>query len=221
MHAGRQAILLTGFGAFPGVPSNASAVLVPRLAAAAAQRLAGFTVHGAILPTQWRDGPHRLSRLLEDLEPALALHFGVSPRTEGFAIEMRGRNIRSATNDALGEAPVAACIAEHGPEFLAATLPIHFIVARLRQRGLPARVSRDAGSYLCNALLYHSLSHARRRPGVLRAGFIHIPDALAPRGAVPIRRGRSGCRLSLDQAIEGGLEIIAASLGRQALRLPA
>ena len=31
------------------------------------------------------------------------------------------------------------------------------IVARLRRRGIPAFVSRDAGAYLCNAALYHSL----------------------------------------------------------------
>ncbi len=214
MHARRQTILLTGFGAFPGVPSNASAELVQRLAAAAARRLAGYTVIGCILPTQWRDGPRRLATLLETLDPVLILHFGVSPRAEGFAVELRGRNFCSQTADALGEKPLSHCIAEGGPEFLPATLPVHHVVTTLRRRGLPARVSRDAGVYLCNALLYHSLAYARVRGEAGRTGFVHIPDALTWRGSGLRRRSRSGCRLSLDQAIEGGLEIIAASLGR-------
>lgn len=221
MHTRRQSILLTGFGPFPGIATNASAELVGRLAASAGKRLAGYTVHGAILPTEWRDGPLRLTRLLDELEPVLALHFGVSSHTDGFAIEMRGRNACSSSPDAVGEHPHSSLVLEHGPDSLPATLPVHHIVARLRRKGLPARVSRDAGGYLCNALLYHSLTHARRHPGGWRAGFIHIPDGLAPRGAASGRRSRSGCRMSLDDAVEGSLEIIAASLGRPDLPLPA
>lgn len=219
MHARRQTILLTGFGAFPGVPTNASAELVSRLAATATRRLAGYTVIGSILPTQWRDAPYYLMDLLESLDPTLVLHFGVSSRTAGFAVEVRGRNTCSQTVDALGEGPASSCVAAGGPEFLAATLPVQHIVTRLRRRGLPAQVSRDAGGYVCNALLYHSLQDARWRRGSRRTGFVHIPDALATRGGGPRRRSRSGSRLSLDEAVEGGLEIIAASLGRPALLL--
>lgn len=223
MHTRRQTILLTGFGPFPGIPTNASAELVPRLASAA-RRLPGYEVHAHILPTEWRDGPQKLARLLDELEPALALHFGVSSQTDGFAIELRGRNACTHSPDAAGEHPAAAHLHEHGPESLPATLPVHHIVARLRRKGLPARISHDAGGYLCNALLYHSLTQARRhahRPaGGWRAGFVHIPDALVPRGAAAGRRSRSGCRMTLDEAVEGGLEIIAASLGRPDLPLP-
>ena len=221
MHTRRQSILLTGFGPFPGIPTNASAELVGRLVAVADKRLAGYAVHGEILPTEWREGPLRLTRLLETIEPVLALHFGVSSQTDGFAIEMRGRNACSASPDALGEQPLSRLVLEHGPDSLAATLPVHHIVARLRRKGLPARVSRDAGGYLCNTLLYHSLTHARSHPGGWRAGFIHIPDALVPRAGASGRRSLSGCRMSLDDAVEGGLEIIAASLGRPDLPRPA
>lgn len=225
MHSRRQTILLTGFGPFPGISTNASAEMVPRLASAAGKRMTGFDVRAEILPTEWRDGPARLTRLLSEFEPVLALHFGVSSRTEGFAIEMRGRNACAASPDAAGDKPASERIHEHGPDTLPATLPVHHIVARLRRSGLPARISHDAGDYLCNALLYHSLMlaqrHAQSPIGGWRAGFIHIPDAIVPRAGAGGRRSRSGCRLTLDQAIEGGLEIIAASLGRADLPLPA
>lgn len=213
MHARRQTVLITGFGPFPGVPTNASAELVPALAKASVRRLAGFNVAAAILPTEWRSGASLLLDLLGDIRPVLVLHFGVSPRTEGFAVELRGRNACSPTKDALGEEPIAACIASNGPDYLSATLPVHHIVERLRRRGLPALLSRDAGGYLCNYLLYHSLAYARRQPAAMRAGFVHIPDALSMRAGTS-RRVRSQPRMDMAQAVEGGLEIIAASLGR-------
>jgi pyrrolidone-carboxylate peptidase len=71
-------------------------------------------------------------------------------------------------------------------------------------------VSRDAGGYLCNATLYHSLGCARERPGC-RVGFIHIPAILGRPGAA--NRGRVGGRtLTREQAHAGGLEILAACL---------
>jgi pyroglutamyl-peptidase len=93
------------------------------------------------------------------------------------------------------------------------SLPVQHIVARLRVRGIPAFVSRDAGGYLCNATLYHSLGRAREAPG-RRVGFIHIPATLGRSGAA--NRGRVGaCRLTWEQASAGGLEILAACLGVQ------
>jgi pyroglutamyl-peptidase len=75
-------------------------------------------------------------------------------------------------------------------------------------------VSRDAGGYLCNATLYHSLGCAREAPG-RRVGFIHIPATLGRPGAA--NRGRVGAsRLSWEQAQAGGLEILAACLGQHA-----
>ena len=213
MHVRRQVILLTGFGPFPGVPTNASAELVPMLARAAQARLCGFRVVAAILPTEWRSGPGRLFDVLDEVRPTLALHFGVSSRTPGFTLEMRGRNICTSTKDALGEQPLSTCIAENGPEFLPATLPTPQIVMRLRRLGLPASLSRDAGTYLCNALLYQSLDYARRHAPDMRAGFVHIPDTLAPRG-MAVRRIRAACQLGADEAVAGGLEILAAALGR-------
>ena len=106
--------------------------------------------------------------------------------------------------------PPGVAVREGGPEFMAATLPVRHIVARLRRRGIPAFVSRDAGGYLCNATLYHSLGCARERPGC-RVGFIHIPATLGRPGAA--NRGRVGGRtLTWEQAHAGGLEILAACL---------
>jgi pyroglutamyl-peptidase len=214
MRNDRPSILITGFGPFPGHPCNASSVLAERLAAAAAPRLPRYTIRAETLPTEWQAGPGRLAQLIGSFEPAIALHFGISRRAKGFVVETRARNIAARSPDAIGALPAEACISKQDPAVLASTWPASRIVARLRRIGLPAVLSHDAGSYLCNAVLYRSLAEARSMgPAALtRRGFVHIPSGLTGRD----RDGRlptPACQLDWNSAILGGLEILAACLG--------
>ena len=93
--------------------------------------------------------------------------------------------------------------------------PAAHIVERLRRRGIPATLSRDAGQYICNALLYRTQEIAREADNVPRSGFIHLPaDLVNERN--PALGPAVGCRLTWRQVVEGGLEIIAATLGQSA-----
>ena len=209
--AARTTVLITGFGPFPGVPVNATMRLLPELGRVAPKLFPDVRFVLEVLPTEWAAGPRRLERLLADVAPDLALHFGVSSRARGFEIEARARNVCTQAPDAAGALPVGTAIRDGGAEFMAASLPVQHIVARLRRRGIPAFVSRDAGGYLCNATLYHSLGCAREAPG-RRVGFIHIPAALGRTGGG--NRRRFGVRtLTWEQAHAGGLEVLAACLG--------
>ncbi len=44
---------------------------------------------------------------------------------------------------------------------------------------LPARLSANAGDYLCNYLYWHALEAAKRPGGPIRAVFIHVPPVAA------------------------------------------
>jgi pyroglutamyl-peptidase len=205
-------VLLTSFAPFPGVPVNATQRLVPELADRAKRRFPGVRVFAAQLPTEWQAAPRQLDVLSQEVHPHLLLHFGVSARARGFEIEQRGRNRCALEADAVGALPTSPAVREGGPEVLRVTLPLSHIVAHLRRRSIPAYLSRDAGGYLCNATLYTSLEAARSSPG-RRVGFIHVPTGLAQPGTG--MRGLPGaCPLTWAQAIEGGLEILAACLNR-------
>jgi pyroglutamyl-peptidase len=207
----RATILLTGFGPFPGVPDNASAALVPKLAHLVARRFRAHRVVARILPTEWDAVPDRLAAHYARERPCLGLHFGVSERATGFVIETLARNVRAASPDAAGAMPRAACVVEKGPESLATTLPTDEIVARLAALGLPASLSNDAGAYLCNTALYTALALAGEGRTAPAIGFVHIPVSLERRGnGTPVR----GRRLDWEGALAGGLEIIRACLGR-------
>lgn len=213
MHHNRPTLLLTGFGPFPNVPTNATAVLVPRIAEAAARAFPGLRIEYRILPTEWAAGLGMAGDLYRTLQPVAALHFGVSGRATGFEIEARGRNVCAPSQDAAGYLPNGTRVSPWGPEYLSSTLPAAHIVDRLRRRGIPAMISRDAGRYLCNALLYHTQEVARARDLPTRSGFIHLPASLVNErtsGRGPLGR----CRLEWRDVVQGGLEVIAATMAQ-------
>lgn len=213
MSTSRPVVLLTGFGPFPTVAANASAVLVPRIAELARRALPGITVIEQILPTEWAASLALIDELAGRHRPEVAIHFGVSSRAEGFEIETRARNVCTQSADASGALPDGPCVSPGGMEALPASLPASLIVERLRRRRLPARISRDAGGYLCNAVLYRSLENSRAYGTPGRSGFIHLPSDLVserrPWSEPPANR-----RLDWDGVIAGGVEILGAALGR-------
>jgi pyroglutamyl-peptidase len=201
----RSTILLTGFGPFPGVENNASALLATKLAHLVARRFPGHRVVARVLPTEWDAGPAYLARVYAREHPALALHFGVSQRAVGFVIETTARNLQNLEADGKGMKPSRTCVIDGGPETIACRVPAGEIVSRLTALGLAAVTSEDAGAYLCNAVYYRALALAADGGWETRIGFVHVPanlgDALA-------------CPISWQGALDGGLEIVRACLGR-------
>ncbi len=223
-------ILLTGFGPFPGVPRNMSAELVTALADAVAPLFPNLAITAAILPTNWRQAPTGLFKLLNEQRPDLALHFGVADGATGFAIETRARNLTCEQHDDAGELPALDCLQVGGPRALSVDFDAELLAAQLRSNDIAARSSDDAGAYLCNAVLYQSLLFAKDHAPAMIAGFIHIPDQLdgapAPgatrssvtRPTAALNTSCDQCRdaakpaLSWEAALAGGSAIIASLL---------
>jgi pyroglutamyl-peptidase len=206
-------VLLTAFGPFPGVPVNATMRLVPELAERAALAFPDARFVTEMLATEWVGAPRHLAAVIADVQPDLILHFGVSSRARGFEIEQRAHNACRPMPDAAGLMPRSSVVRNGGADVLRTTLPVPHLVLALKRRGIPGYASRDAGAYLCNAVLYHSLQIIADAGRDCRVGFVHVPASLARPGGP--NRGRSGaCPLTWPQAVEGGLEIIAGCLGR-------
>lgn len=205
----RTTILLTGFGPFPGIADNATQHLVPRLAEAARRRFPRHTVHAEILPTEWQAGPHRLVAITEAVQPGIALHFGVSEKATGFVLEARGLNHCRQSPDAAGCLPEAAHVIAGAVHEHATSLAVETALARLAMLGLPASVSNDAGGYLCNAVLYRSLTLHAHTAGAI-VGFVHVPAHIGDASNAP---------LSWPQAERGALEIVVTAVQQQRGRL--
>jgi pyroglutamyl-peptidase len=201
-------ILLTGFGPFPGVVVNASAALVARVAISARRRWPEVVFHTATLPTEWARGPKRARMIIARTQPDIILHFGVSGRASGFVIETRSANQCVAEADGAGHLPPLALLETDGPKLRRVTLPVADIVARLKLAALPVSTSDDAGSYLCNAVLFQSLGLTEGTASCM-AGFIHIPATLA---ADTLDLAKTDRALTVGQALTGSLDILAVCL---------
>ena len=100
---------------------------------------------------------------------------GQAARRGVVCVERFARNRPSATApDNRGRSAQSAA---DGPDALETTAPARAIARAIRGPGIAARVSTDAGDYVCNHLYYGAL---RRLAGAARpipAVFIHLPAA--------------------------------------------
>ena len=191
----RSTVLLTGFGPFPGVPVNISARLARRVAREARIIFPHVRFVETELPTEWEQAPRLVAELHEVHRPILALHFGVASASRSIRLESEAANACRNAPDASGALPVCSRLLPDGPAVRASTLPVSDIVAGLNAKGYHSSVSNDAGGYICNAVLYHSLGEASEG---CQAGFVHVPADLTD--------------LQLGEAAAAALEIIKITL---------
>ena len=175
-------VLITGFGPFPGAPFNPSAALANALARRRRPALAGIERVVHIFATTYASIDRDLPKLLAQ-KPDIVLMFGVAGRRHQLCIETRARNAVSLLfPDAGGHRPRHGVINLRGPAALAGNAPF----ARLASAAGPkARLSRDAGRYLCNYVYWRALEHMRGGGPLVQ--FVHIP----PVSIKPRRRRRS------------------------------
>ena len=209
----RPRVLVTGFGPFPGVPENVTSSLVPDLAGRAREAFPASNVRSGLLPTEWQGAPETLHALLAEFRPSIVILFGVSGQARGFEVEAVARNRVSLSADAIGMEPLSARLDPVGAEQIAVRFPVARVVARLRQRRLPARISRDAGSYLCNATLHHLLGRQDLPETPRIAGFVHVPSDLR-RAAEAVQRRAQPFGLTYENTLAGMLDVLAVCLGQ-------
>ena len=197
-------LLITGFGSFPGIATNPSEALITRLRAVPPPVPEGTTCAFHVLPVTWAMLDTELAALHRDHAPHAIMHFGVAGRRRLISVETRARNAATTVNtDAAGHIRNAARLQSDGPDSRRATLNAAPLLAALDGAGLPARRSRDAGDYLCNATLWASLAAG------FAATFIHVPQT----------GDKSG--LSLDDLERGARALIATMAAQAVLLSPA
>jgi pyrrolidone-carboxylate peptidase len=148
----RKRILVYGFGPYRTFSDNITARIVARL-----PRQAGLTKR--VFPVRFhrRQFVDALMRCI----PEIVLGLGQSSRHR-IEVESRGVNHRRADKSA----PRKAIFANESKQ-LRTTLKI--------KPGRAAKISRNAGDYVCNYSIYVLLREIKRRKLDTRFGFIHIP----------------------------------------------
>lgn len=190
-------ILITGFGPFPGASFNPTMPLVERLTGLRRPALDGVALSGHIFHVTYQTVDRELPELIAQLRPRALLMFGLASRTSYLRIETRARNAVTmhlsdadgdrAQNSSIVRAADARVFGPHTASLLRAA----------RATGIDARLSRDAGAYLCNYLSWRAIEATRQVGGPALASFIHVP-LVARDGA-----GREGA-ITLEQLVDAG-----------------
>jgi len=166
-------VLVTGFEPFGPHSVNPSERVLRPLAAAGP---GGAVLSTRVLRVSYRDAfaPIREALDHERFDAVLLLGLGIGRRVLSFervAVNRRGGAL--ADND--GVLLSDRRLEEHGPAACFSTIPVDDLVAAARSSGVPAAGSDDAGTFLCNQVLYQTLRHCVSSRLRVRTGFVHLP----------------------------------------------
>jgi pyroglutamyl-peptidase len=216
--SGKLRILITGFGPFPGAPFNPTQPLVARLLRLRRPALSDVDLTGHIFPVTYTGVDRELPQLLAKYQPQALLMFGLASRTPYLRIETRARNAVTMLWPDADHARIRKRSIAGGADAMTFGPHTAKVFRSAHATGIDARISRDAGSYLCNYLSWRAVEATCGGSGPRLAAFVHVPPLV--RGAESRRKGLAH-RITLEELVDAGeamlLEMVR--LTRSAVRV--
>jgi pyroglutamyl-peptidase len=211
----RLRVLVTGFGSFPGAPVNPTRILVRALEKGSDKRLRrlGVDLMTAVLPVVYADAQARIAELVAATRPDLIIHLGLAARRPTITVEQRGLNRVSVLHpDAERRLSSGAVVERGGAGERRGPALVTGVIRAISLCGAPAKISRDAGDYVCNQTFYISLGLT---PHVM---FIHMPR---PRRRARLRSAptRAATLAQMTRGVEAAIVFALSRLRHQTPRL--
>lgn len=164
-------ILLTAFEPFGQCNVNTSWEIV-----ASIPELPGMALTKLLLPVAFKASVDILLQKIDELRPDFVVSLGQASSRDTFSLERVAVNIADARHpDNKGYRPQNLVIFPTGKRQYASTLPIFDILHALQSHGIPVSLSDNAGTYVCNHLMYSILHYITVKELPVKAGFIHVP----------------------------------------------
>lgn len=200
-------VLVTGFGPFPGAPSNPTQQLVARLARLRRPATAGLRLVTHVLPTSYAAVDQQLPLLIEKHQPDAIVMFGLAGRTKAIRIETLARNRTTRVYPDIDRKIPKGTSITRGEGARRGRAPFVRLAAAVRGSGMSVRLSRDAGTYLCNYGYWRALEQQSRAASPQLIVFVHIPNMR--------RRERASARSkapNFDQLLRAAQNILIAAV---------
>ncbi len=213
----RPLVLVTSFEPFGGSPVNPTIAIAKLLQAGSpligSRAYLALPVVGGIEPgSAWYAAAH----MIEKLQPDVVVALGESAKADRIHIETRAVNVRdSRIADNAGLQLRNQVVIVGAPQSHSATLPTQDMLLACESVGVPTKLSTDAGTFLCNELLFrllhyvHENAQSPENHNNFIAGFIHVPQL--PEQASE----RGGPHMDSNiavRAVHAMLEVVSASL---------
>lgn len=166
-------VLMTGFEPFDGNSINPSWAAVEAL-----QAPEGIELRKLRLPVVYQKAPALLVEEMRGWVPDAVICVGLADGRSEITPERVAVNAMDETiPDNEGAFPHGDPVDPEGPAAYMTRLPIHAITQRLRDAGIPAKISNTTGVYVCNNLMYGLLRAIAEEPLFrdVKGGFIHVP----------------------------------------------
>lgn len=220
-------VVISGFDHYEDIDVNPSAE-VPKMVAEQGIGISSdaddpladvsVTIHAVTLPISFTNSWPQLLEAIEAAQPDIVIATGFKYAARGIALE------RCATNvmDIVDEDDVASIqanaattlrteetraerqpIAPDGPAAYWTKLPLHAILTDFAKHNIPATLSSDAGTYVCNSLFYHLLCWTSVQKKNVLSGFVSFPK---------VTESHSQTGLTLDQQVEACRDVIREAI---------
>ena len=188
-------VVISGFDHYDGVEVN-PAVEVPK--AIAEQGLGvssapddpleqvAVTVHAVSIPVSFAKAWPTLKETIEATKPNIVIATGLKHAARGVMLERCATNLMDA-------------IKPDADNAYWTRLPLRSILNDFTDDSIPATLSSDAGTFVCNSLFYNLLNWTATQEQVL-GGFVSFPPV------VPAHSSQHG--LPLDQQIAAGRDVV-------------
>ena len=139
-------------------------------------RIGGARIEKQLLPVTFLGATVVAIGTAERLSPDAVVCLGQAAGRDALTPERIAVNLLDAKipdND--GFQPRGVPIVRDGPAAYFSTLPIREMTAAMLSESVPARVSDDAGTFVCNSLFYSLRRWSSEHRPDLPCGLIHIP----------------------------------------------
>lgn len=199
-------VVISGFDHYDGIEVNPSAEVAHALAEqglgpsrGANDPLGGLNVsiNAVSLPVSFANAWPTLLETIEATKPDVVVATGLKRAARGMMLERCATNLMdTARPDADNATPRREPIDPDGPAAYWTRLPLRAILKDFARDGIPATLSSDAGTFVCNSLFYNLLNWTSRQERVL-SGFVSFPlvnEEPHPQHGLPLAQQIAACR---------------------------
>lgn len=186
-------VVISGFDHYDGVDVNPSLEVPHALAARGVDGLDGveLSIHAASLPVSFAEAWPTLLDVIERVRPHIVIATGLKHTARGIMLERCATNLMQAREPETDGAPTRPTpIDPNGPAAYWTRLPLRSILADFTRDSIPATLSSDAGTFVCNSLFYNLLNWASGQDRAT-VGFMSLPlvnEAPHPQRGLPLEQ---------------------------------
>ena len=128
------------------------------------------------MPVSFANAWPALLDTIEKAQPDIIIATGLKRSSRGILLERCATNLMDAAKpDADNVIPSRRPISPEGPAAYWTRLPLRSILKDFAKHEIPATLSSDAGTFVCNSLFYHLLDWSARQDRRILSGFVSLP----------------------------------------------